>query len=89
MLSAIAALLHLGCIFSGGEECPDLAANKYLCMSAARLAGLEVPEFWLSNDRRLFVMRRFDVSRKELCLKDVASFGHSLRLSETCSIFRT
>lgn len=47
---------------SGGGQYPDLAANEFLCMSAARYAGLEVPEFWLSHDRQLFVIKRFDIA---------------------------
>jgi serine/threonine-protein kinase HipA len=46
---------------AGGEEYPFLAANEFACMDAARRAGMEVPEFWLSNDGNLFVMRRFDL----------------------------
>jgi serine/threonine-protein kinase HipA len=45
---------------SGRDEYPALAINEYVCMSIAKEAGLAVPEFWLSDDRELFVMRRFD-----------------------------
>jgi len=45
---------------SGRDEYPALAINEYVCMSIAKAAGLAVPEFWLSDDRELFVMRRFD-----------------------------
>lgn len=48
-------------IKSGGDEYPELAANEFLCMDAARRAGILTPEFWLSNDARLFVMKRFDL----------------------------
>lgn len=47
---------------SGGEEYPFLAANEFLCMDAARRAGIRVPEFWLSDDGGLFIMRRFDLA---------------------------
>ena len=47
---------------SGGEDYPFLAGNEFLCMDAARRAGLAVPEFWLSNDGGLFIMRRFDLA---------------------------
>lgn len=43
-----------------GEDFPGLARNEYFCMSVACEAGLEVPEFWLSNDGLLFIMSRFD-----------------------------
>lgn len=45
---------------AAGAEFPGLAENEFLCMSMARAAGLEVPECWLSHDRSLFVIRRFD-----------------------------
>lgn len=47
---------------SAGGEYPGLAENEFLCMSMARAAGLEVPECWLSEDRALFVIRRFDLA---------------------------
>ena len=45
---------------SGDADFPGLAVNEYVCMSAAREAGIPVPEFFLSDNRQLFVMRRFD-----------------------------
>ena len=45
---------------SGGADYPGLAVNEYVCMSAVREAGLPVPEFHLSDNHQLFVMRRFD-----------------------------
>jgi serine/threonine-protein kinase HipA len=45
---------------SGGGEFPGLAVNEYVCMSIAKHAGILVPEFFLSDNRQLFVMRRFD-----------------------------
>ena len=49
---------------SGRKEYPGLAANEFLCMSMAKEAGLLVPEFFLSKDHELFVMRRFDRTAK-------------------------
>jgi serine/threonine-protein kinase HipA len=43
-----------------GEEYPQLAANEFFCMTAARAAGLKVPEFHLAENGGLFIMRRFD-----------------------------
>ncbi|KQR87290.1 hypothetical protein ASG35_24635 [Burkholderia sp. Leaf177] len=45
---------------SEGDDYPGIARNEYLCMSVAREAGFEVPDFWLSDDGLLFVMARFD-----------------------------
>lgn len=47
-------------IKSGREEFPGLAINEYLCMSIAQEAGLPVPPFYLSQNHKLFIMRRFD-----------------------------
>lgn len=45
---------------SGLGEFPGLAINEFVCMSIVRRAGVPVPEFHLSEDGELFVMRRFD-----------------------------
>jgi serine/threonine-protein kinase HipA len=47
-------------IKSGRDEFPGLAINEFLCMSVAKQAGIAVPEFYLSDNAKLFVMRRFD-----------------------------
>lgn len=40
---------------------PGLAANEYLCLTAAREAGIEVPSFALSDDGQMLVLDRFDL----------------------------
>jgi len=45
---------------SAGDKFPGLAVNEFVCMSMAKAAGIPVPEFYLSENRQLFVMRRFD-----------------------------
>ncbi|PQP04863.1 phosphatidylinositol kinase [Pseudomonas frederiksbergensis] len=47
-------------IKSGRDEFPGLAINEFLCMSIAKEAGIPVPPFYLSDNAKLFVMRRFD-----------------------------
>jgi serine/threonine-protein kinase HipA len=47
---------------SGADEYAHLAQNEFLCLEAARLAGLETPPFWLSENGDLFVMERFDLT---------------------------
>lgn len=47
---------------SSGDAYPHLAENEYHCMTIARMAGLQVPDFWLSDDKKLFVVQRFDIS---------------------------
>lgn len=46
---------------SWGEEYPELAFNEYFCMEAIRLSGLPVPEYRLSENRSMFIMKRFDL----------------------------
>lgn len=58
---------------TSGHEFPHLAINEFICMSIAKQAGLAVPEFHLSDDKRLFIMRRFDLSQghKRLGMEDI------------------
>lgn len=58
---------------TSGVEYPHLAVNEFLCMTAAKKAGLQVPQFWLSDDGGLFVMERFDlVDGQQLGFEDMA-----------------
>ncbi|WP_428739882.1 type II toxin-antitoxin system HipA family toxin [Sulfurimonas sp.] len=43
------------------NDYPHLALNEYFCMRACRLAGLDVAEFYMSEDHKMFVMKRFDI----------------------------
>ncbi len=40
---------------------PGLAANEYLCLTAAKHAGIDVPTFALSDDGQMLVLDRFDL----------------------------
>ncbi|RON07459.1 phosphatidylinositol kinase [Pseudomonas brassicacearum] len=58
---------------SGADEYAHLAQNEFLCLEAARLAGLETPRFWISESGDLFVMERFDLtSSGRLGFEDMA-----------------
>lgn len=46
---------------AGGADYTGLAENEYHCMSIGKLAGLITPQFWLSDNRELFVVERFDM----------------------------
>jgi serine/threonine-protein kinase HipA len=46
---------------AAGASYPDLVANEYLCLSAARRAGIDVPGFALSDDGQMLVLDRFDL----------------------------
>lgn len=43
-----------------GAEFPGLSANEFMCLSAGRHAGIEVPGFDLSQDGKILVIDRFD-----------------------------
>ncbi len=46
---------------SWGEDYPNLALNEYYCMQIIKQANIDVPEFYLSDDHKLFIMKRFDL----------------------------
>ncbi|WP_431266154.1 type II toxin-antitoxin system HipA family toxin [Roseateles chitinivorans] len=60
---------------------PGLAANEFLCLSAAKRAGIEVPGFDLSDDGQLLLVDRFDVIQhpggavERLGFEDVAALA--------------
>ncbi len=43
------------------NEYPQLAANEYFCLTAARKCGLEVPPYRLAEDGMALVIDRFDL----------------------------
>lgn len=40
---------------------PNLALNEYFCMKACSYANLPTPEFYISDDFKMFIMKRFDI----------------------------
>jgi serine/threonine-protein kinase HipA len=75
---------------SWGADYPQLAANEFLCMTAAKRAGLTVPEFHLSENGGLFVMKRFDLADSDgspLGFEDMCSLqalGTAQKYNSTC-----
>lgn len=56
---------------TGDEEYPRLAENEFICMSLAKSCGLPVAPFWLSDNKELFIMERFDIAGdKRLAMED-------------------
>ncbi|NPA72720.1 MAG: type II toxin-antitoxin system HipA family toxin [Gammaproteobacteria bacterium] len=53
---------------SWGSDYPQLALNEFFCMTVVKEAGITVPEFYLSDDETLFVMKRFDITADGACL---------------------
>jgi len=46
---------------SWGNEYRELALNEFYCMKIIQNANIPVPEFFISDDDKLFIMKRFDV----------------------------
>jgi serine/threonine-protein kinase HipA len=61
-ISERTTLTHANLIVkASGDEFPNLTENEFLCLSAAKQAGIEVPAFHLSDNGGLFVSERFDL----------------------------
>ena len=43
------------------DNYPNLALNEYFCMKACSYAKLPTPEFYISDDFKMFIMKRFDI----------------------------
>jgi serine/threonine-protein kinase HipA len=68
------ATLHLEdyIVKSWGDDYPELALNEYYCMKIAEYSGVAVPEFYISSDDKLFIMKRFDIKGdKKLGFEDM------------------
>lgn len=65
---------------------PGLAANEFLCLSAARRAQIDVPGFDLSHDGQMLVLDRFDLlpDGSRLGFEDIAALM-GLRVRDTQS----
>ena len=69
---------------------PGLAANEFLCLTAAHHAGIEVPPFALSDDGQMLVLDRFDLvahadgSTERLGFEDIAALA-GLRVRDVLS----
>jgi serine/threonine-protein kinase HipA len=74
-LEARAAIKTAQYIVKAGEtSLPNLAANEFHCLSIARDAGLDVPEFWLSEDEKRLIVARFDrIDNAVLGFEDMVS----------------
>lgn len=75
---------------AAASDYPGLAANEYLCLTAARLAGIEVPEAALSDDGQMLVVERFDLVEHDdgrierLGFEDIAALA-GLRVRDVLS----
>ena len=75
---------------AASESYPGLTANEYLCLSAAKRAGIEVPEFAISDDGQMLVLDRFDLvmqadgQTERLGFEDIAALA-GLRVRDVLS----
>ena len=46
---------------SWGDDYKELALNEYYCMKIVEYANIPVAEFFISDDDKLFIMKRFDI----------------------------
>jgi len=53
---------------TSNENYPELAINEYICMTLAKACQIKTPEFWLSDNHQMFVMRRFDLTTEGHCI---------------------
>ncbi|WP_144632095.1 type II toxin-antitoxin system HipA family toxin [Bordetella genomosp. 13] len=66
---------------AGSPAYPGLTANEFLCLTAARLAGIDTPDFALSHDGQMLILDRFDLvptadgSVERLGFEDVAALA--------------
>lgn len=74
---------------SWGDDYPHLAANEFFCMTVAKRAGLALPEFHLSDNGGLFIMKRFDIAPngeaigfEDLCT--LQALGTAQKYSSSC-----
>jgi len=52
---------HSYIVKSWGHEYPELGCNEYFSLMLARYAGLQVADFYLSDNGRLLITKRFDL----------------------------
>ncbi len=45
---------------SWGDDYKELALNEYYCMKIVKRSGVDTAEFYISDDEKLFIMKRFD-----------------------------
>ncbi len=71
---------------TASAEYPGLAANEYLCMTAAARAGIDTAKVELSDDGQMLLVDRFDLGEdgERLGFEDVASLM-GLRVRDTLS----
>lgn len=59
---------------SSGRDYPGLAVNEFFCLEAARACGLTTPDFYLTDNCEMLVIKRFDGDEKrQLAFEEVCA----------------
>jgi len=81
--------------FWNPEEFPQLAANEYFCLQAARHCGLELPDYRLAEDGLALVINRFDLRAdgtyrgfEDFCVLNARQTGEKYRGSYETAIMK-
>ena len=64
---------------SWGDDYKELALNEYYCMKIIKLANIKVPEFYISDDEKLFIMKRFDKVEDNMIIRKNGNAHHKQR----------
>lgn len=76
------------------EEYPELAANEFYCLTAAKKLGLAVPPFELSDDGGALVIERFDLDNsvylgfEDFCVLNALGTGEKYDGSYETRLFK-
>lgn len=82
-------LQHKYIVKTAGAEFPQLETNEYICMEAARHAGLGPSPCYLSDDSSLFVTERFDDTKhKSIGIEDFTVLLGKKNLGELPTLIR-
>lgn len=77
------------------DQYPQLAANEFFCLKAAKRSGLAVPRFQLSEDGRALVIDRFDLREdghyrgfEDFCVLNARSTAEKYRGSYETAVLK-
>jgi serine/threonine-protein kinase HipA len=59
---------------SAGRDYPGLAVNEFFCLEAAKACGLTTPDFYLTENNEMLVIKRFDGDEnRQLAFEEVCA----------------
>ena len=60
-----------------GEEYPYLAENEYVCLKVLEIAGIQIPNIYLSKNKKFLIVERFD--SQNIGFEEILSIMNKLR----------